>query len=52
MKKLLGIVLLVLFVFSIYFSISNGDVAKTKNSPSYAKLIPMPVPETPPGRGC
>ena len=50
MKKLLGIILVILFAFSIYFSI-NSD--RTKNhstsSTSYALGIQPPKPHKPVG---
>jgi len=53
MKKLLGILLVIVFVFSIYFSISNDVATKSNDSISYASvLIPNPPPEPPGRKGC
>jgi len=52
MKKLLGILLIIVFAFSLYFSISNDVVIKSSDSPVYANLHPFPVPQPPPGKGC
>jgi len=51
MKKLLGILLIAVFAFSIYFSISNDAVTKTNASTTYASIVPIPPPDKP-GRGC
>jgi hypothetical protein len=51
MKKLLGILLLVLFAFSIYFTISNDVTTNSNNSPGYASIIPIPPPDPPARRG-
>jgi len=51
MKKLLGILLIAVFAFSIYFSISNDVVTKTNASTTYASIVPIPPPDKP-GRGC
>ena len=48
MKKLLGILLVIVFSFSIYFSISNDFVVESQNSHNYAAgIIPIPPPESP-----
>jgi hypothetical protein len=53
MKKLLGILLLILFAVSIFYSISNNMSSSTSNdSPGYASIIPIPPPEPPARRGC
>ena len=53
MKKLLGALLLILFVISILFSINNNLKVSTSNdSPGYASIIPIPPPEPPGRRGC
>ena len=53
MKKLLSVLLLILFAFSIYFAVSNNVINSTSNdSPGYASIIPIPPPEPPARRGC
>ena len=54
MKNLTNIILLILFLVSIFFSISNNisSVEKSKKSPGYASIIPIPPPEPPARRGC
>jgi len=52
MKKLLGILLIIVFAFSLYFTISNNVVIKSKKMPVFANVHPMPLPEAPPKRGC
>jgi hypothetical protein len=53
MKKLLGIILLVLFAITILFSVNNNIKSTTSNdSPGYASIIPIPPPEPPARRGC
>ena len=42
MKKLLGILLIVIFTFSLYFSVSNDIATKPDNSSGYASVIPIP----------
>jgi len=49
MKKLLGILLIIVFAFSIYFAISNDIVTKSNDSSGYASIVPIPPPD-PPGR--
>ena len=45
MKKLLGILLILVFAVSIYFTVSNDIVAKANNSSGYASIIPIPPSE-------
>lgn len=53
MKKLLGLILLILFAISIVFSINkNIQTSTTNDSPGYASIIPIPPPEPPARRGC
>jgi hypothetical protein len=54
MKKLLSVVLLILFAFAIYFTVSNDIANKStsNDSPGYASIIPIPPPEPPARRGC
>ena len=54
MKKLLSVVLLILFAFSIYFTISSDMATNStsNDSPGYASIIPIPPPEPPARRGC
>jgi hypothetical protein len=53
MKKLLGIILLVLFAITILFSINNNINSTSSNeSPGYASILPIPPPEPPARRGC
>lgn len=47
MKKLLGILLIVIFTFSLYFSTSNDVDIKSGDSHGYATIIPIPTPESP-----
>jgi len=48
MKKLLGILLVIVFAFSIYYSISNDFVLKSHDSSIYAAgNIPIPPPKSP-----
>jgi len=47
MKKLLGVLLVIIFAFSIYFSISNDFVSKPSDSHGYATIVPIPTPESP-----
>lgn len=44
MKKLLG-VLLLLFTFAIYFSVTSDIATKSNNSKGYASVIPIPAPD-------
>lgn len=52
MKKLLSALLILLFAFSIYFTISNSVANNSNDSSGYASIIPIP-PANPgdPGRG-
>ena len=53
MKKLINIILLLLFAISLFFSISNNiNTSTSKESQGYASIIPMPPPNSKPGRGC
>ena len=47
MKKLLGVFLIVVFVFSIYFSISGNVVSSSNDLHGYATNVPIPAPESP-----
>ena len=51
MKKLLGVLLLILFAFSIYFTISSDVATNPNESSGYASIIPIPPPEPPARRG-
>ena len=51
MKKLLGVLLLILFTFSIYFTISSDVSTESNNSQGYASILPIPPPEPPARRG-
>jgi len=42
MKKLLGLLLIIVFTFSLYFSVSNDIATKSDNSSGYATIIPIP----------
>ncbi len=54
MKNLTNILLLILFVISIFFSVSNiiSSTPKSNDSPYYANIIPIPPPDPPAQRGC
>jgi hypothetical protein len=54
MKKLLSVLLLILFALSIYFTISNDIInnSASNDSAGYASIIPIPPPEPPARRGC
>ena len=54
MKNLLGIILILLFVFSIIFTITNNINTTTSDvKPGYASIVPIPPPEDPgPRKGC
>ena len=52
MKKLLSILLLLLFAVSIYYSILSNTETRTAEKPGYASIIPIPPPEPPARRGC
>lgn len=45
MKKLFGILLLVLFAASLFLALNNDlSISKTNDSHSYASIIPLPPP--------
>lgn len=51
MKKILGIFLILLFAFSLVFTVSSNITTKVNESPTFAELIPIPPPEKP-KKGC